>query len=341
MEEIMGITIKEIAKISGFGYGTVARALDDNPYLVKEETRKKILKIAEKYNYIRDINAQALRKQKTNDIGLIVPAIFGSAFYNDFYIKLISGVIEHAKHFSYGTRVLLLEDEKGFQKIMKDIKSMKLAGVIYSSIYYGDFKTEQRGLKDLGVPVVVLNEYINGKKLYSVFLDDFKGGYDGTQYLMGLGHKQIAVIRGTGRDIEERYEGYKKAMLDNKLKVYQKYVLKADGTESTGYEKTLELLGRGKIPTAIFALDDEMAIGAMRAIKEKGLSCPEDISVLGFDGMDIGKFAIPRLTTILRPVTEIGKCAVKILLEKDKKYKKPKIKKIKAILEERESCRRI
>ncbi|MFH1878365.1 MAG: LacI family DNA-binding transcriptional regulator [Candidatus Omnitrophota bacterium] len=331
----MGITIKKIAEISGFGYGTVARALSDSPALVKKETREKITRVAEKYGYIRDINAQALVKGKTTDIGLILPVFFGSAFYNDYYIKLIAGVIKTTREYSHELRLLFLENVSGVPGIIKSVKSLKLSGIIYAAVFYEGFSRYYEHFRELGIPAVILNECVRGENIHSVLLDDFKGGYDGTQYLIKTGHRKIAVLRGRYKDIEDRYEGYKKAMSDYKIKTDKNLIFKGDGTESAGYRGTKEFLRNPISPTAIFALDDEMAIGALRALKEEGKRCPEDISILGYDGMDIGSFAIPRLTTMARPVAEMGKKAVQILMAKEQAGKCVKVE---AVLFQKESC---
>ena len=333
----MGITIRDIAKATGYGYGTVARALSGEPCSIKEETKNIILEVAEKHGYIKDMTAQALGKGKTTDIGLIIPAVFGSTFYNDYYIKLISGVMEEVKKSGYKLRVFLLEKEEDLSEIIAEIRSLKIAGIIYSSIFYVGFNVAKKNLQEIDVTTVVLNEQMKGSNIWSVVLDDFRGGYDGTKYLLDLGHKDIATIRGRWKDIEKRFEGYKKAMLDYGVPTKDEFVQKGDSTEKAGYEGMKKILAEQKRPTAVFALDDEMAIGAIRAINEKGLKCPDDISVLGFDGMDIGLFAIPRLTTVVRPVGIMAKMAVDILMGTNAGIKK--CEKIKSGIIERESCR--
>ncbi len=336
--EKMKATIKKIAEKSGYSIATVSRALNEKPYLVKKETMKKILAVAKKYGYTKDLSAQALVKGKTKDIGLVIPAIFGSAFYNDFYIKLIAAVTEEASDRRYKLRVLFLSREADFSDVVKEAKSLNLAGLICTPIYYGDYRMVKKSIKGLSLPVVMLNEKMADKNICSVVLDDYKGGYDGAKYLIGMGHKKIAVIRGLWHDIEKRYEGYRKALEDSGIPIKEKYIPNGDvATAETGYKKTLSLLGKKDIPTAIFALDDEMAIGALRAVKEKGLRCPEDISILGFDGMDISKFAIPRITTMVRPVGEMGRKAVDILLRLGEGGRPDHVI-VEASLEEGESC---
>ena len=221
---------------------------------------------------------------------------------------------------------------------MQDTKSLNLKGLILTSICYGNFEIAKKDIINLNIPVVVLNEEVKAKNIFSIILDDFKGGYDGAKYLMDMGHKKIAIVRGIFKDIEDRFKGCKQAMKDNSISLDENYILQAEAaTEPAAYNEIIKLIEKGNIPTAIFALDDEMAIGAIRALKEKGIRCPEDVSVLGYDGMEISNFAVPRLTTMVRPVFEMGKKAVEILLG-DETRRKVQCIKMEAKLIERESC---
>lgn len=332
----MGITLREIAKKSGYGYGTVARALSDNPEKVKKETRNKILAIAKKCDYVRNINAQALSIGKSKDIALVIPAVFYSIFYNDFYIKLIAGVMESVASYGYKLRIIVLEEKRTFLEVSKDIRSLNLQGLILSS-FCGDFFIKKSNIKKFNVPVVVLNKEVTGKSIHSIILDDFQGGYDGALYLIELGHKHIGYIRGETYDIEERFEGFKKAMSDNKLKIDDKIIFQGVGNQEAGYKEMVKLLKVKKRPTAIFTGNDEMAIGAIKAMKDMGLRCPEDISVIGFDDIEIINFTEPRLSTMSRPVFLMGKTAVDILLNEKINYEKKCIV-FNADLAERDSC---
>lgn len=332
----MSITLKSIAEKTGFGYGTVARALSAHPTLVKEETRKKILEVAEKYGYIKNVSAQTLVTGKTKDLGLVIPAIFGSPYYNDFYIKVISGIMNALTSHEYNLRILFLRDKTEIKTVQQEIKALNLRGLILSP-YCQDFFIKKEDIKKLKIPVVVLGKHIKGNNITSIVLDDLKGGYEGTKYLIESGHRRIAVIRGFRQDIERRYAGYIKALEESGIKTSKKLILKGDGMAETGYSETISLIESKTKVTAIFCLDDEMAYGAIQAIKDSGLKCPEDISVLGFDGINTSAFTEPKLTTMERPVSLMGERAINILLGREKN----KDLKVKAELIERESCKRM
>ena len=334
----MKVTLKDIAKKSGYGYGTVARALSADPALVKDETREKILAVAKKCGYAKDLTAQALVSGKTQDIGLVVPAMFDSPYYVDFYMKTIAGIMNGLASKEFRLRVLFLREKGGFQTIAQEAKSLKLGGLIMAP-YIREYFIEDKDIRKLQMPVVTLGRHVKGQNVRSIMLDDLKGGYDGAKYLVGLGHRKIGIIRGVFEDIEARYHGYRKALKDSKVKIDDDFIIRGDAKEKTGFSCTLELLKKKKRPTAIFALDDEMAIGAIKAVKEMGLKCPEDVSVMGYDGIEISAYTDPALTTVARPVVLMGESAVEMLLNK-KKWREKKVLKVRANIMERSSCSR-
>jgi len=334
----MSITIREIAKISGFSRGTVSRALANPPLLIKEETRNKILAVARKKGYVKDINAQALGEGKSRDVGLIVPAMFISSFYRDFYSKLISSILYSSDKFGCGLRLILVNNSDNFLEVMSRIRSYKLRGLIMIPDWWEEFYKKRGSLKKLDIPLILLNNPIKGNNIMSVVLDDFQGGYDGTEYLIKLGHKKIAIFRGYPKDMEERFEGYKKAMNNYGLKINDKFLIRGVPDEKiAGYKNTKKVLGRKIKPTAIFCLGDDMAFSAMKAVKDMGLNCPKDVSILGYDGMEIGEYTSPRLTTMSRPVGEMGEKAVQLLLN-NKNEKLATNQQVLAKIAERDSC---
>lgn len=309
----MKVTLKEIAKKTGFGYGTVSRALSDDPTLVDPDTLEKIRAYAQKAGYTKNPFAAALVSGKTKDIGLIVPAMFVSPYYRDLYMKIITGIMEGLESTTYRLRVIFLRERSKLSAVEAEISRLKMKGIILSPYCY-DFFLSEADIKSLDMPTVVFGKEVKGKNITSMTLNDFKGGRDGTRYLSSLGHEKIAVIRGFRGDIEKRYKGYLKAMEENKLKVYDEFVPQGDAMEGSGHDLTLKMLSGKRRPTAIYCLDDEMAFGAIKAIKEKGLNCPGDVSVLGFDGLEIGRYLDPPLTTMARPAIEMAKKSVEAIL---------------------------
>ena len=358
----MTITLKEISQLSGYGYGTVARALSSHPYSIKKETLERIQKIAKQYGYKKNLAAQALVSGQTNDIGLVIPAMFASPYYRDFYMKVISGIMDVLEDVDSSLRIVFLKHQSSSEKIIEEIIGLRLQGVILSP-YCRDFILTEEEIKKMDMPVVVLGKAISGNKITSIILDDFQGGYDGTKYLIDLGHRDIAIIRGFRDDIEKRYDGYLSAMSANGFTVPERFIMQGDAMSESAYKLVMELLHRPEDrPTAIFALDDEMAYGALKAAKDSGVSVPGELSILGFDGIEVGEFVIPPISTMKRPVIEMAKTAVKriqcysemlreekrnkgknMIEENPEKYGRLKDSTIvvKAAIVERESCVRI
>jgi LacI family transcriptional regulator len=332
------VTLKEIAKISGFGYGTVARALAQVPYTVKQGTKEKIQKIAHELGYRKDLIAKTLVSGVSQDIGLIIPAFFDSPYYRDLYMKMISSVMGSLKGSESRLRIIFLRDRSEICDVLNEIRDHRLKGVILSPYCY-DFVLSEKEIRAISVSVVVIGKRITGENITSIFLDDRAGGYDGTNYLLGLGHRKIAVIRGFREDIEKRYAGYLDAMREKGVKVDTGLVLKGDGLSPSAYKLVRSMLKKKKNPTAIYAFDDEMAYGAIKAVKDNGLSIPGDISVLGFDGLEIGIFMDPPLTTMERPVHEMARVGVEIINGENEHKGKEVVMKVS--VRERGSCKEI
>lgn len=335
----MNITMKQIADKTGYGIGTVSRALNDVPG-VKPSTKQEILDIAKDLGYIIDANAQALGKRKTKDIGLVLSAVFASPFYNDFYIKVISGIIERTNHYGYKVRLFWLDPKTGIPGIIADSKSFKLAGIIFTEMCFQVFHVAASEIRKLKIPTVVLTEKIEGDNLWSVILDDHKGGYDGAKYLIESGHRNIGVIRGVNEDIEKRYEGVLEAAKESGVKIRKSFIARGDGGEPSGYKAMKKILKNKDLPSAVFCLGDELAYGAVRAMHEKKLRCPDDVSIMGYDNMLVSSLFVPRITTMSRPVERMGSIAVDMLLDKEK-HKDKRCVEVSAELVERDSCRKV
>ena len=174
----MGITIKEIARITGYGVGTVSRALSTDPKLIKNETRKKIIAFAAKHGYVKDLTARSLVTGTSYDIGLVIPAIFNSPYYNDFYLKVVSGIMNAIDRTDYRLRVIFFRDKANFSIIAQECKSLKLGGLMLAP-YIQEFMVEDKDLKKLDLNIVTLGKEVKGNNIRSVILDDFQGGYKG------------------------------------------------------------------------------------------------------------------------------------------------------------------
>lgn len=198
------------------------------------------------------------------------------------------------------------------------VKEKRLQGVICLG---GNFtEIEEDSFDDIRVPVVLTSVNTiskKGKKNYSsVGIDNSQSAYKAVNYLIGKGHRNIALILGEANDMGVswwRLGGYKKALEDNSIEVDEELIMSGDYTSSRAYEKVKEILKTRKDITAIFALSDIMALGAMKAVIDSGLRVPEDISIIGFDGMEESKYYNPSITTVKQPKREMAETSINLL----------------------------
>jgi DNA-binding LacI/PurR family transcriptional regulator len=309
----VSLTIKDIARMAGVSKSTVSRALNKNLY-VKERTRRRIIEIAEKLNYRPNAIAKGLALKSTHTIGVVVPDIMIS-----FFSEIIQGIEDIASEEKYNLILGIsgYDADKEAQCI-RIMQEKRVEGIVISSIGNGANLESIRELKREKIPFVLVDERLDREPTDYVIIDNTKGAFKLTEHLIKLGHKRIGFIDASIAT-RSRLEGYKKALVHYGLGFDEKLVKQGRfNNESYGYKMMKEFLKMRNRPTAVFACNDNMAIGAMRAIKEDRLRIPEDIAVVGFDDVKVASFLETSLTTMAQPKYEIGKMAYQILFEKMK-----------------------
>lgn len=300
-------TIRDVARQAGVSTATVSRVLNDSGG-VSEHTRSRVEQAIADLGYRYNALAGSLKKQQTGLIGHIVPSIAGAVSP-----MLARAVEEQAQKSGYN--VILCNS---FDRADKELASMDLLlerrvdGIIFSA------PTELENVKTAktrGVPVVVIERREDTSGFHFVESNNLNGAYDAVSYLIRLGHRQIGMIAGQQNAIisKLRIEGYGLALGDAGLSTDPKLVVDGDYSRIAGYDAVKKLLALKKPPTAVFAANDTMAIGAMQAARHAGLDVPKDISIIGFDDT-YAELAIPQLTTVHQPLYEIGTLATKILV---------------------------
>ena len=297
----MGITIKDIARIANVSHTTVSRALNNSPF-INEETKIKIMDIAKQINYVPNFNAKSLVLNRSYNIGLFFSTLSEVTSPRFFYdtVKGINSVIKE----NYNLVIGGIDNYKSFISI----NSRRFDGIILMSQSSSD-NSFIYDIMDKKIPLVVLNRDIDESDIVNILPGDKKGAYKAVTYLIQNGHREIAIIEGK-KDFKatiERKEGFLNALIDNKLQIKSEYVVGGDYTFESGYCAMKKLLSNEKIPTAVFCSNDEMAVGAMKAIAEAKLKVPDNISIIGFDDNQLGAFMTPALTTVRRPTIEVGK----------------------------------
>ncbi|WP_175638679.1 LacI family DNA-binding transcriptional regulator [Metabacillus schmidteae] len=303
------VKMRDVAKLANVSVATVSRVLH-NPETVKEATRKKVLSVIEELNYQPNMLARQFRRNETNIILVVVPSIMNTVF---------SGIIEGIEYEAsrHGYRVLLgntnrkVENEYGLVELLKQKQTdgMILLSERMDSNYIKTLSEEY--------PLVLATAYIEGLKVPSVSIDNISSSREAVEHLIGLGHKKIAHISGPLQFAmsRDRYKGYKQALLQNNIEIRNMLVQEGDFTFESGYNQMLKIMALEKTPTAIFAANDEMAMGAIKAVKELGIDVPRNIAVVGFDNIGFSSKFDPALTTVAQPLFEMGQKSMKLLLQ--------------------------
>jgi LacI family transcriptional regulator len=307
-------TIYHIAKHLGVSPSTVSRALSGNGYC-SEKMKQKILKAAKELNYAPDHAAKMLKTKKTEKILFAVPDIC-----NPFYFDMINGINSVIEQ--YGYLLILFYTKHSLEEELRAIQTLKeryADGMIMVSFNFCDKNIQ--AINELDAPVVLTNKYESpsGNDHFDyVYVDTYLGVKQATEHLIKLGNERIAFVGGDMKEQtgQERFCGYRDAMLNAGLKVLDEYIIESNYTESGGFLSGQQLMRLENLPAAVVATNDLMAIGVMKACEEAGLRIPDDIAVVGMDNTDIASRVKPRLTSVAMAQEEIGRYAAQILMKR-------------------------
>lgn len=266
-------------------------------------------------------NKSALKERESISgklVGVVVP-LTGVPVNDSFYFDIMRGIEEELIKNEF--EILLGNSRDEPQEENNCIRRFMKKGISGLAIVHEGGNENAKIIRELrgnNFPFVLIDRYLNDIKTNYVGVDNFKGGYIATQYLLELGHRQIAFI-GTSifyTSVMDRLNGYKKALKDFKLKVDKGLIcFSSFQREEGGYESMKKILKKRKNLTAVFVINDPMAVGAIRAIKEFKLKVPRDIAVVGFNDQDMARYSQPPLTTIAQPLFEMGRKTAQILIE--------------------------
>ncbi len=302
-------TLKDIAKTANCSLATASKAINGK-LDISESTRQRILKIAEEYNFTPNAFGKGLKKQKTENIGVIFCREFQPLSSNPFYSRVLEGIEAELAINNYNLVLHLLpEVYRGeYPKMLRErnVDGVVLVGVLQEA-FIEHLKTEK-------IPTILIDPKIITEEFSQVLIDNEHGGYLATRYLIEHGHKRIAFISGDldRESFRLRFTGYQKAMKSNGLKINDNYI-QTGGLEN-GYDHVDVLLKLEQRPTAIFAANDINAIYGSQAITDHQLRIPDDISIVGFDDIEMAKMVTPPLTTVRVYKEEMGSIAVRKLL---------------------------
>ena len=336
------MNIRDIAKLAGVGVSTVSRVINDHPD-VKDETREKILKIIKESNYIPNNSAGILKKNNTNNIGVLVKGVF-----NPFFAEMINIIGNRINEAGY-TMILQQNDyatEDDVDNLIAFVKEKRLQGIICLG---GNFlNINDESFQFLDIPVVLTSVNTLSKesksKFSSIGIDNVLAAKASIQYLIDKGHRNIGILLGEKNDVGIsglRLEGYKKALEENNIPYSEENVFIGDYDYSGAYRVTKEIINNRKDITAIFSISDIMAVGAAKSVIDQGLQVGEDISIMGFDGMDISKYYNPGITTVKQPKKNMANNSIDLLLALLAKKEDHKHIIFETKIIERESCKEV
>ena len=310
----MAITIKDIARLADVDPSTVSRVIADNPR-ISAKTKEKVLKIMEELDFHPNAIARSLASRSTKTIGVIMPHSTEQVFVNPFFTEVMRGIGVSA--LKQGYNVLFStgsNSDEEYKATSRLVNEKRVDGLILLTSRIGDKTIDS--LRKKHFPFVVVGKPANMEDVNWVDNDNQEAGFLATEYLVKLGHERIGFIGGefTYVFMGERFKGYKKALDSYSIKFSKELLSLGEFVEEGGYNAVKKLLEQKNRPTAIVVADDLMAFGAMRAIKEQGLTIPGDISVIGFNDTPLASYVDPPLSSMEIFVYELGYNASETLI---------------------------
>ncbi len=311
--KVRNITLKDVAEISGVSIPTVSRVINNEKY-VSDEVREKVETAIKKLNYEPQWTARSLRLRRTHTIGVIIPNV---ADY--FFGSIVMGVENYFR--KKGIDIILFNtsnDEKIEERAIKLAISKRVEGIILATICKNE-EIISSLLENFGIPIVVTDNKLNLEKIDQVLSDDIGGSYKLIEHLIKVhDYKRIACISGPLDESSgfDKLIGYRKALEDNRIKLWDEYIKVADWKKSKAYIATEELLNLDKKPQAIYCMNANMLIGCLRYIIENRVRVPDDIALVTFDDYDFVSVVYPPTTSLKRIDLEMGRVAAELLYER-------------------------
>jgi DNA-binding LacI/PurR family transcriptional regulator len=306
------VTIRDVAKAAGASVSTISAALNNSDY-VSADMRSRIENAIKELKYRPNDLARGLRLQKTHSIAIVVPDLS-----NNFYIELVRGAKDYSASASY--TVLIGDSRDSWEEERNYLDSFhrrRVDGIVRVPAIDA---LKGKGKTDLGnLPVVYADRYPLTKDSYvgRVGIDNRRAADSATRYLLSLGHRKMGIITGdpsSGTSVD-RLEGFLQALRSAGIRPDRSMIHSGHNDMESGHVHTMQLLTRADRPTAIFCTNNMMALGALAAIQEIGLVCPEEISLLGFDDFYWATLLRPRLTVVRQPARELGMIAARMLID--------------------------
>lgn len=306
----MAASIKDVAKEAGVSIATVSRVLNEID-VVNEDTKTKVKEAIAKLGYRPNIVARSLKTQKTKTVGIIIPDIS-----NQFYPEIVRGAEDVANIYDYNIMLcntdLDKEKEIEYLKILKEKMS---DGILYMSNFLESDTIEL--LKELDLPTVLIENTDVSGRIPSVSIDNEKAAFDGVTYLIKKGNNKIAYV-GSDKNYNSvsasRFAGYEKALKQNSILLDETLICFSGKKAKDGLAGIKKILEKTSVD-AVFCTEDEVAMGVINGLREKGIKVPEEVDVIGFDNIYSSSIFYPKLTTVAQPMYDMGSVGMRMLIK--------------------------
>ena len=309
------ISTRELAELAGVSQSTISRCLNDHPS-ISFETKERVRKLALQYGYVENRRGKnPLLSGKRRTIGILVT---GRPFFDDLFINYTLNLLmtKAAEKNYYTIPMPLSTHEEGGLEKLRDLIRLNIVDSFIILHRHFDQALHQY-LKDIGIPHVYLlhcsrNSY---QAVDIVDSDNYAGGYLGTQHLISHGHTNILTVTCPYREFEDRTAGYRQALTENGIPYRENFVLTVDSNYESAYNAIIQNLAQVKQASAIYVQSDILTLGVANALQDRGLKIPEDFSIIGSDGYELGAIAYPQFDSVAHPIVELVELAVSRLIE--------------------------
>ena len=303
-------TMKDIARLAQVSTSTVSHVINGSRF-VSDEIREKVMRIVAELNYTPSAVARSLKVRETKTIGLLV-----TATNNPFFAEVMAGVEQYCQKNQYNLIIATTGgDAKRLQQNLQTLIHKQVDGVL---LMCGDSRFQADMELEVSLPLVVMDWWFTELNADKILENSERGGYLATKSMVDVGHQKIGIITGNLRKsvAKNRLQGYKKALSEANIVLNPDWIVESHFDFEGGIVGAQKLLALSDRPTAIFCCSDTIAIGAYQAIQNQGLRIPQDISIMGYDDIELARYLFPSLSTISQPKAELGKLAVETLLQR-------------------------
>ncbi|ALS27647.1 transcriptional regulator [Paenibacillus sp. 32O-W] len=312
-------TIYDVARAAGVSTATVSKVINGTGR-ISDKTRKRVTEIMEELRYQPSMVAAALTRRSTSTVGLMLPDLA-----NPYFAEIARAVEDRGHEFGFSLLICSTDNDPSKEEKYLSLMVQKCVDGIMIATSTGQDGL-LRELAEQRMPIVAISRELPSLPVDTVMVDDFMGGYMAGKHLVGLGHRRIGIIAEKlgASSSPERIRGCRQAMAEAGIEADDSLIAEASYTVDGGRKAAARLLGGGEPPTALFACNDVLAIGALQAAFERGLQVPEQLSVVGFDNTMLATITAPPLTTVSQPIQDIGRRAFDALLQEIRGEKRTK-----------------